>query len=47
MSTALVEELGGLGLVVFGEEVEDFWGDLGWRWRFGFESVGEGLRVGW
>ena len=39
---ALVEELDGLGLVVVGEEIEDFWGDLGRRWRVGFESVGEG-----
>ena len=29
-------------MVVAGEEVEDFWGDLRRRWRVGFESVGEG-----
>ena len=31
-----------MGLVVAGEEVEDFWRDLGRRWRVGFESVDEG-----
>ena len=31
-----------MDLVVVGEEIEDFWEDLGRRWRVGFESVGEG-----
>ena len=38
----MVEELGGLGLVVVGEAVKDFWGEFRRRWRVGFESVGEG-----